>query len=134
MLRDWWTHGPTEKIRDGGALQEAFLVVNDYRESFQGPLKKVTVGVRQFVERESDRVIVGQRLKKMPAILNKLDRLTTRLTQMEDIGGCRAILPGGAVEVQAVGARICRNWDVVMENDYACKPKSTGYRGQISLQ
>jgi hypothetical protein len=48
---------------------------------------------------------------------------------MEDVGGCRAVLYGGASEVLGVLRRIRRNWDVVRLRDYTAEPKDTGYRG-----
>ena len=110
-------------------LGSAALVLSEYRAEFQGPLKKVTVGLRQFVERESNEIVVGQRLKRTPQILHKLSRFgSMRLTQMEDIAGCRAILPGGASEAAGVLRRIRRNWDIVGIDDYVQSPKPTGYR------
>jgi len=110
-------------------LRQAIEVVSDYRASVSDPLKKVTVGVRQFVDRESTEVVVGQRLKRLPAIARKLNREPTmRLSQMEDVGGCRAILPGANTEVRGVLRRIRKNWDVVGFDDYVSTPKSTGYR------
>lgn len=110
-------------------LEEAIRVVSAYRAGFADPLKKVTVGLRQFVERESSEIIVGQRLKRLPAMGRKLgQQLTMRVSQMEDVGGCRAILPGGRKEISGVLRRIRRNWDVVNLDDYVERPKSTGYR------
>lgn len=126
VLRAWWT---SEQDVGDDVLTPHARVAFHYRATFQDPLKKVTVGVRQFVARESAEVIVGQRLKRMPQILNKLDRFSSmRLSQMEDIGGCRAILPGGATEVQGVVRRIRRNWEVGFYRDYVREPKRTGYR------
>jgi hypothetical protein len=132
LLRDWWrapSDGEKEDQFDDDELADAVGVIVDYRRGFQDPLKKVTVGLRQFVERESSEVTVGQRLKRNPQILNKLDRFgSMRLTQMEDIAGCRAILPGGATEVAGVLRRIRRNWEVLRIEDYVASPKDTGYR------
>jgi putative GTP pyrophosphokinase len=131
LLRDWW-QAPSESAEqafDEDELTAAIGVVVDYRSGFQDPLKKVTVGLRQFVERESSEIIVGQRLKRDPQILNKLGRFSSmRLTQMEDIAGCRAILPGGEAEIAGVLKRIRRNWDIIRIEDYVASPKSTGYR------
>jgi RelA/SpoT family protein len=128
MLRDWWrapSGGKEESSFDEEELTEAVGIVVDYRGGF----KKVTVGLRQFVDRESSEITVGQRLKRNPQILNKLARFDSmRLTQMEDIAGCRAILPGGAEEIAGVLRRIRRNWDVIRIEDYAASPKFTGYR------
>lgn len=120
---------PSEAQFDEDELADAVGIIVEYRSGFQDPLKKVTVGLRQFVERESSEVTVGQRLKRNPQILNKLGRFSSmRLTQMEDIAGCRAILPGGASEVSGVPKRIRRNWEVLRIEDYAASPKTTGYR------
>lgn len=132
FLRDWWrmptdSEGEAEFGED--ELGIAALMLSEYRAAFQSPLKKVTVGLRQFVERESSEVIVGQRLKRTPQILHKLSRFgSMRLTQMEDIAGCRAILPGGAPEIAGVVRRIRRNWDIVDIGNYVESPKPTGYR------
>jgi putative GTP pyrophosphokinase len=132
LLRDWW-RTPADSEEEAGfgedKLGAAAVILSEYRADFQGPLKKVTVGLRQFVERESSEIVVGQRLKRTPQILHKLSRFgSMRLTQMEDIAGCRAILPGGAGEVAGVLRRIRRNWDIVDLDDYVKSPKPTGYR------
>jgi putative GTP pyrophosphokinase len=130
LLRDWWrapSDSDEEAQFDDDELTDAVGVIVDYRSGFQDPLKKVTVGLRQFVERESTEITVGQRLKRTPQILNKLDRFgSMRLTQMEDIAGCRAILPGSAIA--GVLRRIRRNWEVLRIEDYVSSPKNTGYR------
>lgn len=132
LLRDWWRTPPDSEEEgrfDEDALVDATGIVAGYRSGFQAPLKKVTVGLRQFVAREASEIVVGQRLKRSPQILSKLDRLgSMRLTQMEDIAGCRAILPGGESEVAGVVKRIRRNWDVREVHDYVAAPKGTGYR------
>jgi len=132
FLRRWWGLEPGSKedeAVDAGELLRAVDTVDEYRSSFQDPLKKTTVGLRQFVQRESETVVVGQRLKRRPQILNKMARFSSmRLTQMEDIAGCRAILAGGAPEVAGVLRRIRRNWDIIGIDNYVKNPKSTGYR------
>lgn len=125
-LRDWWQ--TSEQAT--GEIVQAWDAVQEFRAGFQYPMTKVAVGVRQFVARESSEVIVAQRLKRMPQIINKLVRFPdTKLARMEDIGGCRAILPGGRSEITGVVQRIDRNWDVKRLRDYITEPKTTGYRG-----
>lgn len=111
-------------------LTRAFVLVADYRQSFAAPLRSVTVGVRRFVERESSLVLVSQRLKRIVTILDKLSRHPSmKLTQMQDIGGCRAIFPGGRSEIEGVLRRMQKNsWDIVRLYDYIEEPKPTGYR------
>lgn len=50
-----------------------------------------------------------------------------KLSQMADIGGCRALLPDQAA-VYDVAKRLRRNWDVTRMRDYAAEPKASGYR------
>jgi putative GTP pyrophosphokinase len=52
---------------------------------------------------------------------------TMNLTQMADIGGCRALL-ADQEKVYAVAARLRRNWDITRTRDYAAEPKDSGYR------
>jgi ppGpp synthetase/RelA/SpoT-type nucleotidyltranferase len=116
--------------RRGQLELEDIQVLESFRGLFPYPLKKVTVGIRQFVERESTEILVAQRLKRFPSILAKLSRQPTmRLSQMQDVGGCRAVLPGGKVEVEGVLNRIRANdWDIRVLTDYSITPRSTGYR------
>jgi ppGpp synthetase/RelA/SpoT-type nucleotidyltranferase len=88
------------------------------------------MGLRTFVSTEGAERIVAQRLKRMPRIVEKLTRdRRSNLSRMQDIGGCRAILPDVAT-VERVRRRIHKNkWEVVREDDYNENPKSTGYRG-----
>lgn len=115
---------------DEDDLFNALDVVTSYRAGFQSPLTKTAVGLRQFVQRESSEVIVAQRLKRLPTIIDKLVRMPrTNLARLEDIGGCRAVLPGGRTEIEGVLRRIRRNWNVIRERDYMAQPKEIGYRG-----
>jgi ppGpp synthetase/RelA/SpoT-type nucleotidyltranferase len=131
-LRDWHLAGaPEEDIEDPDFLAAGELVL-EYRASMAPTLAKVTVGVRQFIASESSQVIVAQRLKRLPTILDKLARHPNmKLTRMQDIGGCRAILPGGLSEVVAVIRRMRKNsktWQIRSIDDYGAEPRSTGYR------
>lgn len=131
-LRDWAASGrPEEEFLDEKFL-ECAEAVWEYRRELAPTLRKVTVGVRQFVQRGSTQVFVAQRLKRLPTIINKLERHPTmKLTRMQDIGGCRAILPGGTPEVSRVIARMLKNsktWKIRTVDDYGAAPRSTGYR------
>ena len=64
----------------------------------------------------------------MDRILDKLLRFPhMRLSQMEDIGGCRAVL-GDLDEVYAVAARLRRRWPHSRVHDHIVDPKDDGYR------
>jgi len=90
----------------------AVVVIGDYREMHAYPMTKVTVGVRSMIRTTTrdDSLRPGQRFKRMDRIVGKLQRFPRmRLSQMEDIGGCRAVLPD-LETVYAVLARIRRRW------------------------
>lgn len=125
LIRKWVTDrsGTFPEYRD------ALLVLNDFRAQHQLPLTKATVGLRSMVSSEGHEILVTQRLKRTPQLIRKLARFPgMRLTQVEDIGGCRAVLPNAAA-VSGVLRRIRRYWDIIDVNDYVAAPKSTGYRG-----
>ena len=71
-------------------------LIETYRRMHEYPLRKVTMGVRVMIENELKEPAPprpAQRFKRMPRIIQKLMRFPhMRLSQMEDIGGCRAVL------------------------------------------
>ena len=65
-------------------------VINMWRASHAGPLNTFRMNLRRRVRGRS---FVVQRLKRLPSIISKLERLPRiRLSKMQDIGGCRAVL------------------------------------------
>ena len=113
-----------------GEFLRALADIAAYRELHAYPLKKVTYGVRKMIETEVGRSAQrpGQRFKRMDRILDKLLRFPhMRLSQMEDIGGCRAVL-GDLDQVYAVAARLHRRWPHSRVHDHILEPKDDGYR------
>jgi ppGpp synthetase/RelA/SpoT-type nucleotidyltranferase len=125
ILRAWTIDG----LLAGLAEQEASRVVNAYRSEFKSPLRSVVMGLRSAVRTAGAEVVVAERLKRQPRLVGKLIRFpTTRLTQMQDVAGCRAILPS-LQAVDEVRHRIERQKsDIVKIDDYNASPKSSGYR------
>jgi hypothetical protein len=77
------------------------------------------------------KAIVAQRIKRTPAILSKLRRFSSmRLTQMQDIGGLRAVVDSvkHIRELQAIYTKRRFNHDLVCIDDYIQHPKDDGYR------
>lgn len=127
-LRAWWADDD-----DAAAIpQEAVEILFAFRAEFPNPTRRVTVGLRQFVARESPegtQPAVGQRLKRAPQIVRKLARHPKmKLSRMQDVGGCRAILTDHD-EVHRVAARIERNWQIKHRRHYTREhPAASGYR------
>lgn len=130
-LLPWWRNGT--KPDD---LDLAFIIVENWRSSHSMPLLTFRMSLSNRARRLEQGAIVAQRLKRFSSLMNKLDREPTmKLSQMQDLGGCRAILSN----VKAVG----RLYDVYRDTiaplvepgygmkcyDYIQKPKLDGYRG-----
>ena len=128
LLRVWWRRSDRAF---GLGEAEAINLLWDYRASFQDPLTKVVMGVRSNMKAEHVPVVVAQRLKRLPTILDKLQRQPgMELARMQDIGGCRAIVPAGDfVAIEGIRHRVRNSVStVVREYDYIADPKPTGYR------
>ncbi|HWM64548.1 MAG TPA: RelA/SpoT domain-containing protein [Solirubrobacterales bacterium] len=110
-------------------LVDAIEVISWWRRLHAHPLSKVAVNLRYHVSAEGcDHVDVTQRLKRLPTIIDKLEREPTmQLTQMGDIGGVRARVPS-LDHLRAVSRRLQRTWTIVRTRDYIEEPRDSGYR------
>lgn len=69
-------------------------LINNWRAVHRYPLHIAKVTLKKRADRVSKRSVSAQRLKRLSSISLKLRRNSNmKLTQMQDIGGCRAILP-----------------------------------------
>jgi putative GTP pyrophosphokinase len=108
-------------------LENAVALLDWWRSLHAKPLTSVSANLRHYVKPHGH-ILVTQRLKRLPTVVDKLLREPhMKLTQMADIGGCRALLPDQGA-VYDVAKRLRRNWDVQRTRDYAAEPKSSGYR------
>lgn len=121
---------------DAEKAREARSIVQRFRGAHARPLTITTGGLRQFVFSELRMPpLVSQRLKRVPRIIRKLHRMSqssngsSALARLEDIGGCRAVLPDVA-GLRAVEAHLRRTWAdlITRERDYIATPNAMGYR------
>jgi ppGpp synthetase/RelA/SpoT-type nucleotidyltranferase len=118
-------------------IDDAFAVINNWRSSHSYALHCLKMNLRQRTERMDQKAVIAQRLKRLSSIAFKLKRNTNmKLSQMQDIGGCRAV-----VETARDVDRIVRSYDLsiarnaktshdfVRKYDYIRSPKNDGYRG-----
>ena len=111
-------------------IKEAVEIVNAWRVAHSYPLNTFNVNLRKKV-RGLKAVVVAQRLKRMPTILDKLVREPTmELTNMQDIGGVRAILKNPKDVYRIVKKyQNTPNHELLKEKDYINTPRgSDGYR------
>lgn len=122
-----------ERLRDGTATEEDDLVLENWRAAhgrvinvFQANLRKRSRG---------SKFPVGQRLKRRPTIIDKLSREPEMsLARMNDIAGCRVILPRLKTLYEFRDELLGARWRHKLTHkpdryDYVISPKPTGYRG-----
>lgn len=110
----------------------ALRTIADYRSGHVHALQTAAAGLRYYVEKHTvpgTPTKVGQRLKRLPTIIDKLQREPKMaLARMHDIAGCRAVV-GTEDEVRAIAKHLARRWDIVRDYDYMERPKPvSGYR------
>lgn len=115
--------------------ESARKVIQDLRAAHAAPLVRVNSRLRYTCKVLELPQGVTQRLKKLPTIIDKLQREPTLdLRQMRDIGGCRLVL-ASAQDIERVAAYLAssRRWkrdDVNVGDpiDYLRSPRVSGYR------
>lgn len=129
-FRDWALLALAERDAALPDILREIDVIETYRALHEYPLRKVAMGVRQMIQTEFGAAAPrpAQRFKRMDRILSKLLRYpTTRLSQIEDIGGCRAVFDT-VDQVYVVRNRILHRWPHARVTDHIAKPKTDGYR------
>lgn len=113
-------------------IKAARAKISNFRSAHGYPLLSVTVHVRDKATAVSSDVVVARRLKRLPTILDKLERQPSmNVTTMQDLGGCRAVLSTVEQVYELVDAlHTARPQSkIVREKDYIAEPQTTGYRG-----
>ncbi|MGE4449497.1 MAG: RelA/SpoT domain-containing protein [Azospira sp.] len=120
-----------QKDIDPKELEEALDVLANWRSAHAFPLNTITMDLRQKAKRVQPAALVVQRLKRTRSILAKLSKESSmRLTQMQDIGGCRAVVQtiDEVYELRDAYKRSKSLHEFVGEDDYIIIPKISGYR------
>lgn len=117
---------------DPQALSAALDIVNNWRSCHAFPLNTFQNGLRRVARQVDEHPLVAQRIKRLSSIELKLRRFETMtLSQMQDLGGCRAIV----ADTQAVlklgeiyrQSRMKHKLHTV--DNYIERPQESGYRG-----
>ncbi len=123
-------------------IDEALTVLDNWRSSHSFPLHIFKKRLKEVSTKIDSAALVVQRLKRTPAIIKKLKREQTKhmnLSQMQDIGGCRSVVPN----VKLV-RKLCEEYYHIdndtrgkhcdlkhifkNKKDYITNPKPDGYR------
>ena len=113
-------------------FQNALQIVNNWRASHAYPVNTFQATLRSRAKRFDHTAIFAQRIKRLPSIAAKLSlREKMKLTQMQDIGGCRAILSDIKATLALTDTYESSRFDHTYagKRDYIAEPKSSGYRG-----
>lgn len=114
------------------AIEHALLIVNNWRASHNYPLNTFQVTLRRKARAVDGDALVAQRIKRLTSILYKLQRFPDmKLSQMQDIGGCRAIVKNVRMVDELVRSyeRSDLKHGRASKDDYIRKPQPSGYRG-----
>jgi len=109
----------------------ALSVINNWRSSHAYPLNTFQITLRNRARRIERNVIVAQREKRLDSIHRKLvSKKTMRMTQMQDIAGCRAVFNKLADVYKLVELYKTSQFGHKFRNekDYIVNPKPDGYR------
>jgi ppGpp synthetase/RelA/SpoT-type nucleotidyltranferase len=112
-----------ERIRD------AFRIANGWRDAHAYPMDSVRRSVILHLAHAELEGVTAARLKRMPAISGKLRRVGLGLDQLQDLAGCRCIMP----DLDSIGRFVSAlrerlRHPIQREDNYIAQPKSDGYR------
>ena len=113
-------------------LDEIMDIVGNWRSSHSYPINTFQVTLRRNARKIDPNCIVAQRIKRLSSIQAKLSSFSTmQLSQMQDIGGCRAILDtcDNALKLVDVYKKSDIRHKLMRETNYIASPRSSGYRG-----
>ncbi|HKR89595.1 MAG TPA: RelA/SpoT domain-containing protein [Phenylobacterium sp.] len=116
---------------DWDQVDKALDVINNWRASHSFPLNTFTVTLKRKGSSVDPNCLVAQRIKRLASITHKLDRFPRmRLSQIQDIGGCRAVV--SSIEQVRELVEVYRRSDLKHKpkiDDYLLQPQESGYRG-----
>lgn len=117
---------------DEEKIEREFEIVSNWRTAHNYPLNSVQKDLRKRARRIDSNSFVAQRIKRIASINDKIARYPSmRLSMMQDIGGCRAVMGNVQQVIELVRDRQESGikHEMILHRDYITKPKTSGYRG-----
>lgn len=115
-------------LREKNDDEESMKILGNWRESHFYPMQLVGQKLQNIATKIDPSSIVTQRLKRAPAIIEKLKRFPNMsLVNMQDIAGCRVIV-SNMNKLNLVIKKIKDELSIKTEKDYISSPKEDGYR------
>lgn len=115
----------------GRKYEESLSIVNNWRSAHSYPLNTIQMDLQRKVNNIQSDILVAQRTKRLSSIVSKLGRFDSlRLSQMQDIGGCRAIMENCERVYDLVERYRNSRFEHKLHNerDYIGNPADDGYR------
>jgi ppGpp synthetase/RelA/SpoT-type nucleotidyltranferase len=112
-------------------LEQSLSIINNWRSSHSFPLNTMQMGLRRKANHVDPQCLVSQRLKRLSSITQKLIRFPTmKLSQMQDIGGCRAVVQNipRLNHLRRHYSESQMRHPLIRTDDYVAAPKLSGYR------
>ncbi|MGY2197913.1 RelA/SpoT domain-containing protein [Pseudomonas gingeri] len=106
-------------------------IINNWRSAHAYPLNTFQITLRNRARKIERDVIIAQRSKRLDSIHRKLtNKNSMRMTQMQDIAGCRAVFSKLKNVYKLVTEYKASRFDHKFRNekDYISSPKPDGYR------
>ncbi|HEX6687485.1 MAG TPA: RelA/SpoT domain-containing protein [Solirubrobacterales bacterium] len=112
---------------------KARLVINNWRSSHSFPLNTLQMNLRSNAAQIDVDPTVAQRIKRLPSIRHKLERIPgMKLSRMQDLGGCRAVMSNVEKVTELLNFyrdKAQMKHKLVRQDLYIWEPKESGYRG-----
>ncbi len=126
--------------KQDGDMDQAITVIQNFRAAHLYPLQIIKNLIWKHIRKLDllETATIVRRLKRLPTIINKLQRESLdgysdnaiSLKRMHDIGGCRVILDSlDDLKHLCQSLSTSRSAHGVRVYDYITSPKSSGYRG-----
>ncbi len=118
----WTSENEAEILR-------VFQIANSWRASHAFPMHRMRAELHGRMSALKIRGLTAARLKQMTSIRGKLIRISSNLRQLQDLGGCRAVVPTIA-EAKVLAAEIGEKYPHYLkrEDAYMDSPRPSGYR------
>jgi putative GTP pyrophosphokinase len=116
---------------------QSLEVLSAWRALHNYPMHVFKKRLKRVSEKIDKRALSAQRLKRVPSIIKKLRRryggnkATMKLTQMQDIAGCRVVMPNVELAKKLYNEYYLHGdlkHKKINEKDYISNPKEDGYR------
>lgn len=110
-------------------IQRIFSIANSWRASHAFPMHRMRAELHGRMSALEVKGLTAARLKQMPSIRAKLNRIDSNLRQLQDLGGCRAVVANIDQARQLAADIIAKSPHTLKREDaYMDKPRSSGYR------